>query len=303
MDGMIDSILKEIKEDRTTPAVELVKKGVDAIALFIAHFTGGSFAFFNELRRISEILIDYQPSTAPFFHLVNVLLLAAEGHQEVEAMKAAVREAIRGFMGHLQSSGERISKITRGLIPDGGRVLTHSYSSTVLRTLIDAKKEGREFEVVCTESRPMCEGLRMARKLGEQRIKVQLQIDCAVTYTIKDIGLVLVGANCVTPFGLVNKVGTYGLALSASERGIPLYALCGTEKLLGAGMAKKYRILRKDPREVWPDPPAGIEVFNFYFDATPLKFLTAIFTEEGILRGNEVIRRFQKMKVSDHFPT
>jgi len=68
-------------------------------------------------------------------------------------------------------------------------------------------------------------------------------------------------------------------------------------------MAKKYRILKKDPREVWPDAPAGVEVFNFYFDATPLNYLSAIFTEEGMLRGSEIIRRFQRMKVSNYFPT
>jgi len=37
MRGMIDSILRDIKEDRTTGAVELVKKGVDALALFITN--------------------------------------------------------------------------------------------------------------------------------------------------------------------------------------------------------------------------------------------------------------------------
>jgi translation initiation factor 2B subunit (eIF-2B alpha/beta/delta family) len=149
----------------------------------------------------------------------------------------------------------------------------------------------------------MCEGLELAKKLSENRIRVRLEIDCAAPYTMKDIDVVFVGADCITPYGLVAKVGTYGLAVGAKEKGIPFYALCGTEKLLGAGMAKKYRILRKDPREVWPDAPQGVEVFNFYFDATPLNYLTSILTEEGILRGNEILRRFQKMKVSDYFPT
>ena len=71
MHTIIDSILREVREDRTTPAVELVRKGVDAIALFITHFGGTPTAFFNDLIRITEILIDSQPSSAPFFHLAN----------------------------------------------------------------------------------------------------------------------------------------------------------------------------------------------------------------------------------------
>lgn len=303
MKDHIDSILEEIKEDRTTGAGELVKKGVDAIALFITNFPEGPSRFFEELVRISKILIDSQPSMAPFFQLVNTLLLAAEGHQDIEEMKLSTREAIKAFVLHLQSSGQRISQIARGLIRDGYKVLTHSYSSTVLKTLIEARKEGKEFQVICTESRPICEGFQMAKKLSESHIRVQLRIDSAAAYTMKEVDLVLVGADCITPLGLINKVGTYGLALSAKEKEVHFYALCGTEKLLGAGMARGFRILKRDPKEVWSHPAEGVEILNFYFDTTPLDCLTAIITEGGILLANEILRRFQNMRVSKHFPT
>ena len=46
MKNYIDDILQEIKEDRTTGAVELGKNGVDGIALFMTHFAGDSFLIF-----------------------------------------------------------------------------------------------------------------------------------------------------------------------------------------------------------------------------------------------------------------
>ena len=58
----------------------------------------------------------------------------------------------------------------------------------------------------------------MATALRESRIKVQVQTDAAAIYSLKDVDLVLIGADCLTPFGLINKVGTYGLALGARER-------------------------------------------------------------------------------------
>lgn len=303
MKNYIDIIVQEIKEDRTTGAEELVKKGVDTIALFISNFTGDSSSFFNELIRISKILIDCQPTMAPFFNLANVLLLSAEEHQDLEEMKQATRDGIKKFVLHIQSSAEGISKIARGLIPEGSRVLTHSYSSTVLRTLTDMKAEGKHFEVICTEARPMYEGFQLAKKLSESHIQVQLLIDSAAADTMKEADLVLVGADCLTPLGLVNKVGTYGLALSAKEKGVPFYALCGTDKLLGVGMANKFRLLKRDPKEVWPNAPEGVEVVNYYFDTTPLEYLRAIVTEEGIMSRIEILRRFKNMRVSNHFPT
>jgi translation initiation factor 2B subunit (eIF-2B alpha/beta/delta family) len=302
MKDYMDSLLQEIKEDRTTGAGELVKKGATNVAQFISNFNGEPALLFNELIRISRKLIECQPSMAPFFHLANIILLSAKGHKDLKKMKGEMTEAIERFLLRLQNSTGQISKIARGLIPERSRVLTHSYSSTVLRTLIDAKRTGKQFEVVCTESRPICEGFQLAKKLSESNIKIQLQIDSAAPYAIRDADVVLVGADCITPLGLVNKVGTYGLAFSAKERRVPFYVLCGTEKLLEAEMTKGFRILKRDPKEVWPDPPKGVEVLNFYFDTTPLGLLTAIVTEEGMIPGNKIVQRFQKIKVSSHFP-
>jgi len=302
MQQTVDTLLEEIKEDRTTGARELVRKGADTVAQFIASFNGEPSFFLNELIRISKILIDAQPSNAPFFHLTNIFLLAAEGHKDIEKMRQATKEAIEKFIFQLESNVEQVSQVATGLIPEGSKILTHSFSSTVLRTLVDAKRKGKEFEVICTESRPICEGLQLAEKLSESGVKVQLQIDSAAPYTMKGVDLVLVGADCITLLGLVNKVGTYSLSLSAKEQGVPFYVLCGTEKLLGAGMARGYRIVRRDPKEVWLHPPAGVNVFNFYFDTTPLDLLTAIVTEEGMIRGTEIFRRFHKTKVSKYFP-
>jgi len=41
----------------------------------------------------------------------------------------------------------------------------------------------------------------------------------------------------------------------------------------------------------------------FFFDTTPLDYLRAIVTEEGIMSRIEILRRFKNMKVSKYFPT
>lgn len=302
MRTLVDSVLEEIEAERTAGAGTLGKRGAELISFFVSSYSGEASSFLKELILLTKRLILAQPSMAPFFHLANIVLLAAEDPNDLKGMKAAVKGAIERFNLHLRTAARKISELGRGLIPPEGRILTHSYSSTVLRTLVDARKSGQIFRVVCTESRPVCEGFQMARELCELGVETQLQTDVAAAYTVKDVDLVLVGADCLTPLGLVNKVGTYCLALSAKARNVPFYSLCGTEKLLGAKMLGGFRILKKDPREVWPHPAPGVEVLNFYFDTTPLEFLTAVVTEEGMIPGSEIFRRFQKMRVSKYFP-
>lgn len=302
MKTLVDSILEEIGAERTAGAGPLAKRGAELISFFVSSHSGGISTFLKDLIDLTKRLILAQPSMAPFFHLANIVLLAAEDRDDLEAMKASIKGAIEGFHVHLRTSARMISDIGRGLLPPEGTILTHSYSSTVLRTLVDARKSGQSFRVICTESRPVCEGFQMARELCELGVETQVQTDAAAAYSVKDVDLVLVGADCLTPLGLVNKVGTYCLALSAKARNVPFYSLCGTEKLLGAKMLGGFRILKKDPREVWPHPASGVEVLNFYFDTTPLELLAGVVTEEGMIPGSEIFRRSQKMRVSKYFP-
>lgn len=58
--------------------------------------------------------------------------------------------------------------------------------------------------------------------------------DAAARAAIADADLVLVGADMLMSRGLVNKVGTYPMALAA-QHGTPLYAVCGSEKFLPPG--------------------------------------------------------------------
>jgi len=102
-----------------------------------------------------------------------------------------------------------------------------------------------------------------------------------------DIDVLLVGADSLSTEGLVNKIGTYPLALAARAHQVPFYALCGTEKLLPLGYTLPEQST-KEPKEVWPDHPRRVEVINRYFDLTPWEYLTGIVTEEGVLGPTEV---------------
>ena len=151
---------------------------------------------------------------------------------------------------------------------DGGRVLTLSRSGTVRAALLDA----RPAVVVCA-SRPGGEGEAVADDLAEAGLDVERCADGAVYDRLRagDVDAVLVGADAVTPAGgVVNKVGTWALALAARWAGVPTYAACASDKVRAAG----------GPDERLPFEPL--------FDLTPPAFVDAVLTERGRLDAEEV---------------
>lgn len=284
----IDDEIRAIGDDRLSGARKLAQKGAQLlIALAEGSKTVSEKEFQRELLRVGQALIKAQPSMAPLVNLVNWSLFIVQEAMDLEEAKRALVTTAQRYANHLERSAERIAQVVFPLIPDGALVLTHSFSSTVLATLLHAKQEGRTFAVLCTESRPQYEGRALAERLTQAGVETRLVVDALGPSMIRDMKVVLVGADSLSTEGLVNKIGTYPLALAAGVHKVPLYALCGPEKFLPAGYTLP-KESPKEPQEVWPHHPQRVEVVNRYFDFTPLEYLTGIVTEEGMLSPTEV---------------
>jgi translation initiation factor 2B subunit (eIF-2B alpha/beta/delta family) len=77
------------------------------------------------------------------------------------------------------------------------------------------------------------------------------------------------------------------IALAARERGVPVYAICDTSKFT-AYHGPCVRAGERSADELWADAPEGVEVFNAYFEPTPLDYFTGVITEEGVLQPDQV---------------
>jgi translation initiation factor 2B subunit (eIF-2B alpha/beta/delta family) len=110
--------------------------------------------------------------------------------------------------------------------------------------------------------------------------------------------LCLVGTDSVLFDGsIVNKIGTYPLAVTAREHSKPFYVVCEKSKLnLRSIFEPEFEIEEKDPSEVLPHPKKSlITVSNPYFDRTPGKFVSKLITEDGELSVEELPAVFRKM--------
>ncbi len=292
----IAALIREVAEDNASGAVELTKKATQALLLFSDETSAQDLSqFLSEFTTAGRELIRAQPSMAPLFNLVNSVLSSLDAAENVGEARRIVKAAASAFAEDLDVSGDKIAKQALPLISDGATIMTHSRSSTALRALFLAKDKGRNFAILCTESRPICEGRQLAKQLAQQGIDVTLVTDAAVAHFMNQVDLAMVGADSISSKGLVNKMGTHALALAANAHGVPFYALCGIEKFLPSD-CPHMEIELKDPREIWEDSPGGVTVLNYYFDLTPLEFVSTVVTEKGLLGSADVLKMVSQLQ-------
>jgi ribose 1,5-bisphosphate isomerase len=114
-----------------------------------------------------------------------------------------------------------------------------------------------------------------------------LIVDSAIEFFMKDVDIVIVGTDAIRKEGIVNKIGTYPLAVVAWEHKKPFYVVGSTLKL---DKRKKLIIEERSPDEVYVEHMKTLEVRNPAFDVTPWKYVKRVVTEKGILTPGNVLR-------------
>ena len=149
-------------------------------------------------------------------------------------------------------------------------------------------------EVFAGETRPLLQGARLtAFELAEMGVPYRVVVDGAGASVIARglVDVVIVGADRVAANGdVANKIGTYPLALAAARAGIPFIVAAPESTVdLATPSGAEIDIELRDAAEVlsWQGiaiAPAGAEALNLAFDITPADLVTALVTEQRIVR-------------------
>lgn len=96
----------------------------------------------------------------------------------------------------------------------------------MLETLILAAKSNKRFHVFVTRSSPDNTGEKMCAELTKAGIECTLILDSAIGYVMESVDIVFCGAEGVVESGgIINRIGTYTMALCAREMKKPFYVL------------------------------------------------------------------------------
>jgi S-methyl-5-thioribose-1-phosphate isomerase len=246
-----------------------------------------------EIKRIG----DARPTAVNLRREVSaVAACLPRGGQAVEAAALAVLDQAAAVSRLISQRGAAYLRDACG----GGPLRVHTHCNTgslaclgwgtalgVIRAL---HAEGALSHVIVDETRPLLQGARLTCwELGQLGIEHRLACDGAAPFLISQ-GLadaVVVGADRIAANGdVANKIGTYALALAARQAGIP-FLVAAPESTIDQATPSGAAIpleQRADSEIAVPAAPPGTKALNYAFDVTPATLVSAIVTEERLIR-------------------
>jgi len=260
-----------------------------------------------EVALMAKTLAETRPTAVNLFwgideirELYNSLVAKSMPMGEI---KSAAIERAREMYDEDIAACKQMGAHGAALLPMEGTVLTHCNAGalatcgygTALGVIRAAIEQGHKISVFADETRPFLQGARLtAWELMKDNIPTTVLCDNMAAALMRQgrIQAVIVGSDRIAANGdVANKIGTYGVAILAHEHGIPFYVAAPWSTVdMATASGDLIPIEQRDPREVTHAngrqmTPDGVGIENPAFDVTPAKYVTAIITERGVLRG------------------
>ncbi|MCG8650267.1 MAG: S-methyl-5-thioribose-1-phosphate isomerase [Pirellulales bacterium] len=249
----------------------------------------------------AEYLATSRPTAVNLFWALDRMtsVLRACSH-DADLPSRLVQEASRIHEEDQQMCRD-IGKHGATLLENCQRVLTHcnagglatSMWGTALAPIYHLHQAGHRIEVYADETRPLLQGARLtAWELSQAGIPVTVLTDSMAGSLMKQgkVDAVIVGADRIAANGdVVNKIGTYPLAVLAHFHQIPFYVAAPSSTFdLTLDSGEAIPIEQRGRAEV-ASPygttvvPESANVINPAFDCTAASLVKALVTERGVV--------------------
>jgi methylthioribose-1-phosphate isomerase len=283
----VEDLVAAIKTLAVRGAPALGVAGAFGVALAARQHAGDPSALAAAVH-----LVEFARPTA--VNLARGALRAAarlpEGPDAVLAEACAVRDEEIAASAAMATLG---ADLMVELCGDRPRLLTHCNTGalaavvggTALGVVAELHRRGTLGPVVASETRPLLQGARLtAWELGRLGAEFRVAVDSAGSFLMArgEVDAVILGADRICANGdVLNKIGTYAHALGARRAGLPFVVVAPEstvdhDTLSGADV----EIEDRGADEVVP----GLPAVNPAFDVTPHDLVTAIVTDQRVIR-------------------
>ncbi len=196
---------------------------------------------------------------------------------------------------------EKIAEYLYQQIPWQGTVMTQCFAETIVGMILRVcRKHGNEIKLVCPETRPYYQGARLtASVICDMGFDVTVVTDNMPAFVMKEkkVDVFTSAADVISMDGfVVNKIGTFQIALAAQYWGIP-YFCTGTPNK-GHPTIDTVTIEQRDPELVLESmgqkhTMRGVKGYYPAFDITPPKLCNGIVTPNGIYSPYDLNRYYE----------
>jgi len=265
--------------------------------------------FMAKLDPVFYTLLSTRPTAVNIQWAVERLrkFLSNNRDETIGALKQMLIEESQRILDEDIRVNRAIGEWGAQFIHNGDTILTHCNAGslatggygTATAPMLIAKEQGKKFSVFADETRPVLQGARLtAWELMETGIDVTLITDNSAGAFMQrgEIDLAIVGTDRTVLNGdVANKIGTYTVAVLCKEHSIPFYVAAPLSSIdFSISSGDLIPIEERDPEEVTDVfgkckiAPEGVKVRNLAFDVTPAKYVTAIITEKGAFRPDDL---------------
>ncbi|AFK19718.1 NUDIX domain-containing protein [Haloferax mediterranei ATCC 33500] len=268
---------------RVAPTVETVRDDethgsawISIRALEVLRDTAVEAESRDDLVSLARELRDARPSMTAVGNRVNRVM--ADADRSPEGIRRRTEAEIDSAVVADETAAAEAAQLLRKR--DFDRVATLSRSGTVVAALKDAQPS-----VVVAESRPGLEGVTVVETLARAGIETTLTTDAALPNLVAsgEVDCVLVGADSVLASGaVVNKVGSYPVALAADRGGVPFFTVCARDKIRSDD-----EFVGEDDGSLY-DGEESVKTENPLFEVVPEEFVAGVVTEDGVLDAEGV---------------
>ena len=278
---MIDETAAEIETMQTHSSSVVAIRAAEALGTLAEREYPAVGEFRRTLERNSEALRRANPSHASLQTTQREIVAAVDeaDPDSVAAAKDRLQAAVTAVIDRIEASKDAAAGAAADLLADGTTLLTHDYSTTVLGAIERAREDDRELTAYVTEARPRYLGRKAARRLAELGVETRLIVDGAAGEYLPECDRVLLGMDCIADGYLYNRVGTYPIAATAADIGVPVTVVGSAAKLVAEGFS--FENDHRVASEVLREPAEGFTVENPAYDATPVDLLEEVVTDDG----------------------
>ena len=257
-------------------------------------------AFRASMRAAARTLRETRPTAVSLPNALRYVLQRMEG-DSVDRLRRSVVDASEAFVRQLDRAQEDLGRVGANRLADGDTVMTHCHSTDALACIEAAVEQGKSISAVVKATRPRQQGHITAEQLRDAGVPVTLIVDSAARRYLDEVDHVVVGADSIAADGgVINKIGTSGLAVNARERGVPIMTAAQTIKLHPETLTgHTVEIEMRDEAEVIApesrDEIGEIAVENPAFDVTPPRYMDAIVTEQGQFPPESIVTLMREL--------
>lgn len=294
-------------EIRGAPAIGLAGAAALVLAAEEVPSSQNSAILLDHLSIRAGAITAARPTAVNLSWAVDQVMDAAQHIVTTTTESESIKEELYCTVKKMEQEDEAVNRAMgeKGatLLEGKNTVLTHcnagslatGFYGTALGVIYTAYAQGKIARVFVDETRPVAQGARLsAWELARVGIPSTLICDDVPASLMRagKIDAIFVGADRIVGNGdIINKIGTYNLAIAAKYHHVPFYVVAPTSTMdLDTKSGDEVVIEERDRAEVTSVALDGVEIYNPAFDITPFDLVSALVTEKGIYTACDELR-------------